>query len=541
MLRIICKIKRFNASFIVSCKHFCSLVNATKKTETITQHDLFFDVTKVSKLHSLLQFCAKNRESIKGKACHGQVIRLGLETDTLTSNMLMNVYSKCGLIRSACKVFDGMPGRSMVSWNTMIGTCVQNGEEEKAIEIFLEMQREGSPCSEFTVSSVICACAAKGGVFLCRQLHAFAIKAVMDANVFVGTALLDVYAKSGLIEEASCVFEGMPERSDVTWSSMVAGYVQNELYEEGLVLFARGKEMGLEYNQFMISSVIRACAGLASLIEGRHVHAIVCRTGFGPNNFVASALVDMYAKCGSIKEAYVVFCDIERKNVVLWNVMISGFAKHACFLEVMNLFEEMQQMGMHPDEVTYASVLSACNHVGLVDKGRSYFELMTREHHLSPNAIHYSCMVDILGRGGPVREAHELMTRMPFAATASMWGSLLASCRIHGNLELAEIAAKKLFEMEPDSGGNYVLLANTYAASKKWEEAAKARKFLKEIEVMKERGKSWIEIKDKVHIFMSDERTHPRITDIYLELDNLLEEMTKVGNKAESDCDLHDL
>ncbi|KAL3579490.1 hypothetical protein D5086_020994 [Populus alba] len=298
------------------------------------------------------------------------------------------------------------------------------------------MQREGSPCSEFTVSSVVCACAAKGDVFFCRQLHAFAIKAVVDADVFVGTALIDVYAKCGSIEEASCVFEGMTERNDVTWSSIVAGFVQNELYEEGLVLFARGKEMGLENNQFMISSVIRACAGLAALIEGRQVHAIVCRTGFGPNNFVVSALVDM---------------------------------------------------------------------------------------------------------GGLVHEAHELMTKMPFAAAASMWGSLLASCRIHGNLELAEIAAKNLFEMEPDRGGNYVLLANTYAASKKWEEAANARKSLKGSEILKERGKSWIEIKDKVHTFMAGERTHPRITDIYLELNNLLEEMTKLVNEAETDFDLHDL
>lgn len=540
-VRIICSKKRFGGNFIVCCKNFCSFGNATKKPEMITEQDFFFDATKVLKLHSLLQFCAKNREPITGKVCHGQVIRLGLETDTLTSNMLMTMYSKCGLIRRACKVFDEIPERSMVSWNIMIGTCVQNGEEEKAIDIFLEMQREGIPCSEFTISSAVCACAAKGDVFFCMQLHALAVKAVVDADVFVGTALLDVYAKCGSIEEAICVFEGMPERSDVTWSSLVAGFVQNELHEEGLVLFARGKEMGLENNQFMISSVIRACAGRAALIEGRQVHAIVCRTGFGLNNFVASALVDMYAKCGSIEESYALFCNIERKNVVLWNAMISGFARHACSSEVMNLFEEMQHAGVQPDEVTYVALLSACVHGGLVDKGRSYFDLMTREHHVSPNVLHYSCMVDLLGRGGLVHEARELMTKMPFAATASMWGSLLASCRIHGELELAEIAAKNLFEMEPDRGGNYVLLANTYAAGKKWEEAAKARKSLKGSEILKERGESWIEIKDKVHTFMAGERTHPRITDLYLELNNLLEEMSKLVNKAETDFALHDL
>ncbi|XP_065871339.1 pentatricopeptide repeat-containing protein At5g04780, mitochondrial [Euphorbia lathyris] len=493
-------------------------------------------------LHSLIQLCAKGRQPIKGKACHAQVITLfGLKSDTLTSNMLINMYAKTELLDSARKLFDQMPDRTLVSWNTMITAYAKNGEEQKALLLFLEMQREGNPFTEFTLTSVVCASSAKKDSYVCKQLHASAVKALVDTNSFVGTALLDFYAKTGLIQDAIRIFESIPERSDVTWSSMVAGYVKNELFEEALALVfsSEAQPLGLLCNHFIISSVISACAGLATLIEGKQLHSIVCKSGFASNNYVASSLADMYAKCGSVKEAYATFVDAEGTNLVLWNVMISAFAKHSHSLEVMILFEKMQQVGLRPDEVTYVAILSACSHSGLVDTGRSYFNLMRTQHNILPNVVHYSCMVDILYRAGLTNEAHELMKNMPFPATASMWGSVLASCRNHRSLELAETAAKILFEMEPDNAGNYVLLSNAYAASEKWKEVAKTRKLMKENEVRKEKGKSWIEIKNTVHTFMAGEQMHPRTADIYVELDKLLEEMEKLGYKCETEYELH--
>lgn len=519
-----------------------SALTAIAKPETTTPENVFLvGTTKVLNLHALLQTCARKRAAMEGMACHGHIVTVGLQPDTLTSNMLINFYSKCGLIDSSRHVFDGMPERTIVSWNTMIGTYTQNGNDEEALILFKKMQNEGTPFSEFTVSSVLCACATKFAVFECRQLHAFALKTAMDSNVFVGTALLDVYAKCGLLNDASLVFEGMPEKSEVTWSSMVAGYVQNELYEEAMVLFRRAQIMGLEHNKFTISSVLSACAGLAALIEGNQVHSVLIKTGFGSNIFVASSLIDVYAKCGSIKDAYIVFASVEMKNIVLWNAMISGFSKHACSLEVMILFEKLQQMGMCPNELTYISVLSVCSHMGLVKEGRRYFDRMIKEHNMAPNVFHYSCMVDILSRAGLVFEAMDIIQHMPFVATASMWGSLLSSCRIHGNLELAEIAAKNLFEIEPDNAGNHVLLSNIYAANKRWDEVAKSRKLLKDSEAKKERGKSWIEIKDKVHTFMVGERNHPRIAEIYSKLEDLVEEMKRVGYRVEIKHDHHDV
>lgn len=497
--------------------------------------------TQLSILQDLLQRCARKGEPLEGKACHGQIVRFGLQTDTLTSNMLINMYSKCGFVDCARMVFDEMPMRSSVSWSTMIGSYTQIGDKEEAVGLFKQMQREGAEVDGFTVAGVLCACAAKLAMFECKQLHAFALKTATHSNAFVGTALLGVYARSGFTGDSCQVFESMPERSDVTWSSMIVGYVQNELYEEALKLFRESRKMGVEDNQFTMSSVLSACAGLAALIEGKQMHATILKCGFDSNIFVASTLIDTYARCGIIEEAYIVFSSVEDKNVVVWNTMISGFSRHARSMEAMISFEKMQQMGMCPNEVTYVAVLSACAHKGLVEKGRRYFERMTKEHNLSPNVFHYSCMVDVLGRAGLIHEAKGLMDKMPFEATASMWGSLLASCRVHGNIEVAEVAATHLFEIEPDNAGNHVLLSDTYAAKKRWPEVIRARKFLKESAAKKERGKSWIEVKDQVHTFNVGERSHPRIVEICSRLEDLLQEMEKLDYRVDTKHDLHDV
>lgn len=496
---------------------------------------------EVLNLQNLLQRCARNKAAKEGKVLHGLAIQAGLQSETRMSNIIINMYSKCGLINSACLVFNRMPQRSIVSWNTMIGAHTQHGQEEEALKLFMKMLREGTPPSEFTLSSILCTCASNSAACESKQLHAFALKNAMDFNVFVGTALLDVYAKCNLFKDARWVFDSMPEKSAVTWSSMVAGCVQNNLHEEALMLFHRIQTMGLEHTQFTLSAVISACASLAALIEGNQVHVVLVKTGLGSNIFVVASLIDMYAKSGSIEEAYSVFSDVEDKNVVLWNAMISGFSRHARSMEAMILFEKMQQMTTHPNEITYVSILSACSHMGLVETGQRYFDLMMRDHNVQPNVHHYACMVDLLGRAGMICEAKLLIESMPFNATASIWGSLLGSCRIHRNLEVAEVAAKHLFHIEPDNAGNHVLLSNIYAANKNWDKVAGSRKLLKDSGAKKEMGKSWIEVKERVYTFVVGEGNHPRIVEIYAKLDDLAGEAEKLNYKVETENDLHDV
>ncbi|CAF1696344.1 unnamed protein product [Brassica oleracea] len=470
--------------------HACSLSRNLSVLVTYEQDDCTLDryndefanrnVVQASDLIRILQLCARNGDVLEAKACHGKIIRLEMHEDVISlSNVLINSYSKCGFVELARKVFDGMRERSLVSWNTMIGLYTRNKMESEALNMFSEMRKDGVEFSEFTISTVLSAC---------------------------------------------------------------AGYVQNRSYEEALLLYRRGQRMSLEQNQFTLSSVICACSNLAALIEGKQMHAVIHKTGYASNVFVASSVVDMYAKCGSLRESYIIFSEVgENKNIELWNTIISGFAKHARPKEVMILFEKMQQDGMRPNEVTFSSLLSVCAHTGLVEEGRRFFRFMTSKYGVSPNVVHYSCMVDVLGRAGLLSEAYELIKSIPFDPTASIWGSLLASCRVYKNLELAEVAAEKLFELEPENAGNHVLLSNIYAANNHWEDIVKSRKFLRDSEVKKVRGKSWIEIKDKVHIFSVGESGHSRIREICLKLDSLVIELRKFGYKPRVEHELHDV
>ncbi|KAG6418663.1 hypothetical protein SASPL_120867 [Salvia splendens] len=377
--------------------------------------------------------------------------------------MLINFYSNCGAVDHARKVFDQMRLRSVVSLNTMIGTYTQNGNGEAALSLFAWMLREGSEFSEFTLSSVLCACASNFLPFESKQLHALVVKSSMESNAFVGTTLLDVYAKCRFINDTLHVFEAIPEKSAVTWSSMMAGFMQNDLYKEALRLFLAAQRNGVEMNIFMISSVLLSLCFLRSREE----------------------------KCDPLEHD------------------ISGFARHARPLEAMMLFEKMQQAFLYPSEVTYVSILSASTHMGLAEKGWRRID-----------------------------EAKDMIEKMPFEATASMWGSLLATCRVYKNVE---VAARKFFKIEPNNAGNLVLLSNVYAASGRWDDVASARKLLKSSEVKKKKGKSWIEIKDSVHSFMVGERSHPWMGEIYARLDDLLEEMEKSGFRGQVEHDLHDV
>ncbi|KAL6906108.1 hypothetical protein ACP4OV_003709 [Aristida adscensionis] len=443
-------------------------------------------------LRELLQHCAERRSLLVGKGCHGLAIHFGLVTDTITGNILINLYTKCGQNGCARRVFDAMPVRSVVSWNTMIAGYTRNGEDVQALMLFSMMHREGTQMSEFTLSSTLCACAAKYAIIECKQLHTIAIKLALDSNSFVSTAVLDVYAKCNMIKDAYWVFQKMPEKTGVTWSSLFAGLVQNGLYEEAWRLFQNSQREGIQLTEFTISSMLSTCSSLALIIEGTQLHAVIVKYGFHGNFFVASSLVDVYARCGQIDKAYALFANMEHKNVVLWNAMISSFTRHGHTWEVMILFEKMRQVGIFPNEVTYLSMLAVCNHAGLVEEARHYFSLLISDQTVEPNVLHYSCMVDVLGRCGKTDEAWEWIRQMPFEPTVSMWGSLLGSCRKYGHVRLARIAAEQLFQLEPENGGNHILLSDVYAASGNWENAVLARKYLKDSGARKDMGRSWV-------------------------------------------------
>ncbi|XP_059074044.1 pentatricopeptide repeat-containing protein At3g24000, mitochondrial isoform X2 [Cryptomeria japonica] len=522
--------------------------------------------------NTLLQNCINWGFLEEGKRVHEHMIKCGFKPVKFIGNQLLNLYAKLGSLEDACKVFDKMRKRNTVSWTSLIGVYAQNGCEEEAFRLYVEMLGEGKTTNQFTFGTVLSALAGLGGLQEGKIVHGQVVKTGFDSNVFVGTALLDFYFKCGRIEFACKVFETMPEKNMVSWNAMIAGYAKNNHIEdarqvfdrmpdrnptswsaiiagyaqngqgdEAISLFCQMQLEGLKPCCRIYASVVRACASLAALESGRQIHTHIIKSQSQLNVFVGSALVDMYAKCGITNDAWRVFEEIPLRNVVTWNAMIAGYVQNGFAGRALEVYEQMEQMNVKPDNVTFACVLYACSHLGFVDEGRHYFESMSRNHNIWPEHAHYVCMVDLLGRAGLLSEAEEFIHRMPILPSALVWLKLLTSCKTHGNVEIGQRAFFHIVELEPQNSSAYVLLTNIYAAAGNWDYASKLRKLMGDMEMKKETGFSWIGIKNKVHTFVASDRSHPLTEEIYAKLETLSEQIRENGYVPDTNFVLQDV
>ena len=328
------------------------------------------------------------------------------------------------------------------------------------------------------------------------------VKSGFQADVFVETALVDMYAKCGCIGTARYIFDKMSERNVVSWSAIIAGYTQNGEVNEALRLLHQMQLTGVKPNSTTMVSVLSACVLLGALQQGMFFHAYILTSGFGFDSSVVSALINMYAKCGDIVSARQIFDRMSDKNIVSWNAMIAGYGMHGYGQDALILFSQMQQRCMEPNAITFISVLSACSHAGLVDEGWHYFHCMTQDYCITPRAEHYRCMVDLLGRAGHLDEALHFISKMHLQPDTGIWGTLLGACSIHCNVHIGEHVADYLLELDPENIGHYVLLSNLYAAAGRWGDVVKVRTMIKVRGLKKTPGHSWIEINNKVHAFL---------------------------------------
>jgi pentatricopeptide repeat protein len=417
----------------------------------------------------------------------------------------------------------------------------QGGHAVAAVKLFDQILQLGMMPNQSTFSNLLRACASLATLEQCEQVHSHIIKCGIELDIFMGNALVDAYSKCKSIENARQIFDHMSEIDVVTCTSMIAGYTQSGHGEKALELSWNMHCKGMELDQFAFSSALNACAGLSALEQGKQFHAHVFKVGYESDVFAGNALINMYAKCGSIEDACQTFYRIPERDVVSWTAVIAGCAHHGRGHEALHLFEQMLQVGIKPNNITLISVLSACNHAGLVDEACLYFESMIRDHGIEPGVEHYACLVDILGRTGQLDEAERLVNEMPFEPNASVWGSLLASSRTHGNTELGRRAAEHLFDLEPKGSGTHVLLANMYASAGRWEDVAKVRRMMKEGGIKKEPGCSWIEVKNTVHTFVADDTSHPQVEEIYAILERLMGQIEEVGYVPKTEFVLHDI
>ncbi|KAA8529736.1 hypothetical protein F0562_034164 [Nyssa sinensis] len=337
---------------------------------------------------------------------------------------------------------------------------------------------------------------------------------MFERNVVSWTAMVSGYTRLGEMGNAILVFEEMPERDVPSWNAIIAGCTQNGLFTEAISLFRRmiifkegEANRANRPNRVTVVCALSACGHTGMLQLGKCIHGYIYRNSLGPCSFISNALVDMYGKCGSLKEARKVFDKTTERSLTSWNSMINCFALHGQSESAISVFKEMMQHvdDMKPDGITFVGLLNACTHGGLVEHGRFYFSLMTRDYMVEPQIEHYGCLIDLLGRAGRFEEAMEVVRGMRIPPDEVVWGSLLNGCKIHGRTDLAEFAVKKLIEIDPHNGGYGIMLANVYGELGKWDEVRKVRKMLKEQNAYKTPGCSWIEVDNQVRYFQAAE------------------------------------
>ncbi|TKY74167.1 Pentatricopeptide repeat-containing protein [Spatholobus suberectus] len=451
----------------------------------------------------LLKACASLSFLHSGKALHAESIKAGSESDLFIGTALLATYAKCGVVRDARNLFDTLPKRNVVTWNAMISGYLRNGDTESASLVFEEMQGK----TQVTWSQMIGGFARNGDIATARRLfdevpHAlkdvvtwtvmvdgYARKGEMEAarevfemmperNCFVWSSMIYGYCKKGNVTEAEAVFNRVPVRNLEIWNSMIAGYVQNGFGEKALQAFEGMGDEGFEPDEFTVVSVLSACAQLGRLDVGKQIHHMIEDKGIAVNPFVLSGLVDMYAKCGDLVHARLVFEGFAERNIFCWNAMISGFAINGKCREVLEFFGRMEDSNIRPDGITFLSVLSACAHGGLASEALEVISKM-EAYGIDMDIKHYGCMVDLLGRDGRLKDAYDLIVRTPVKPNDIVLGALLGACRIHSDMNMAEQVMKLIGDDSVTAANSHnVLLSNIYAASEKWEKAERMRRIM---------------------------------------------------------------
>ncbi|KAK0578299.1 hypothetical protein LWI29_008305 [Acer saccharum] len=492
-------------------------------------------------LSSALKACAGMGIKELGRQLHSSLIKMDVKWDYVVGGGLVDMYAKCDSMDDSRLVFDLIPEKDLVAWNALISGYSQNGEDREAVSLFPLMYREGVGFNHTTLSVVLKSIASLQAIDVCKQVHALSIKSGFESDNYVVNSLTDTYGKCGHVKDATTIFKEFPVVDLMAFTSMITAYVQDGQGEEALKLYLEMQDREIKPDSFVCSSLLNACANLSAYEQGKQVHVHLIKLGFMSDTFAGNSLVNMYAKCGSIDDADRAFSEIPVRGIVSWSAMIGGLAQHGHGKDALQLFNQMLKDGVSPNHITLVSVLCACNHAGLVNEAKQYFQSMEKLFGIQPMQEHYACMIDLLGRAGKLDEAMELLNTMPFQANASVWGALLGAARIHKNIELGQHAAEMLFALEPNKSGTHVLLANIYASVGMWENVAMARRLMKDSKVKKEPAMSWVEVKDKVYTFIVGDRSHARTDEIYAKLDELRDLLNKAGYVPMVEIDLHDV
>ncbi|RYR21903.1 hypothetical protein Ahy_B03g067195 isoform A [Arachis hypogaea] len=476
---------------------------------------------------NLIQACIRTKSVSLGKQLHSLIITSGCSSDKFVSNHLLNLYSKFGEFRaavllfdrmptrntmscnimikahlemgsfeSAKKMFDEMPERNVATWNAMVTGLAKFEMNEESLFLFSQMNELGFMPDEYSLGSVLRGCAHLTALFAGRQVHAYVMKSGFESNLVVTCSLAHMYIKAGSLSEGERLIRLMPNCNVVAWNTLMSGKAQNGCFEGVLDQYCLMKK-------------------LATLGQGKQIHAEAIKAGASSIVDVVSSLVSMYSRCGSLQDSVKAFSEGKQRDIVLWSSMISAYGFHGQGEEAIKLFNGMEQENLPGNEVTFLSLLYACKH--------------------------YNCVVDLLGRSGCLEDAEAMIRSMPMEPDAIIWKTLLSACKIHKNAEMAKRVAKEVLRIDPQDSASYILLANIHASANKWQDVSEVRKAMRGKMLKKEPGISWVEIKNQVHQFCLDDKSHPQSAEINRYLDELTSEMKMRGYVPDTSSVTHDM
>lgn len=495
-----------------------------------------------------------------GKSMHAHICKFGFEINEFVQHALIHAYCLCGQVDMARGVFDLSAKSDILIWNAMISGYNRSKQFGESRKIFYAMEEKQLQPTSVTLVSVISALSQLKDLDTGNRLHQYIKDYKVQSNLVLDNALIDLYAGSGKMDVALGLFHGikhkdviswttivkgfinigqvdvarkffdqMPERDNISWTAMIDGYVQENRFKDVLMLFREMQAAKIPTDEFTMVSILTACAHLGALELGEWIKAYIDKHKIKVDIHLGNAVIDMYFKCGNVEKAIMMFSQMPCRDKFTWTAMIIGLATNGHETEALDMFFEMLRASETPDEVTYIGVLSACTHMGMVDEGKSFFASMASQHGIQPNVTHYGCMVDLLGRAGRLKEAYEVIKNMPMKSNSIVWGALLGACRIHKDVQMAEIAAQQLLQLEPGNGAVYVLLCNIYAACNKWDNLRETRRIMIDRGIKKTPGCSLIEMHGIVHEFVAGDQSHPQSKNICSKLAELIEELKFSG------------
>ncbi|XP_052179908.1 pentatricopeptide repeat-containing protein At4g21065-like [Diospyros lotus] len=478
---------------------------------------------------ALLLTCASSKYKLR--QIHAFSIRhwVPLSSPDMGKHLIFRLVSLSGSMAYAHQIFTQIQSPNIFTWNTMIRGYAESENPSPGLHVYREMRVNSIEPDTHTYPFLLKAVAKILNVREGEKVHSVAVRNGFDSSVFVQNTLVHMYAACGHAESAHKVFELMPDRNLVTWNSVINGFALNGRPNEALTLYREMGLDGVEPDGFTMVSLLTACAELGALALGRRTHVFMLKVGLNENSHAANALLDLYAKCGSIREARKVFDEMEDRSVVSWNSLIVGLAVNGFGKAALELFKDLERHGLVPTEITFIGVLYACSHCGMVNEGFAYFRRMTEEFGIMPRVEHHGCMVDLLGRAGLLKRAYEYVQSMPMQPNAVIWRTLLGACTMHGDLALGETARARLLQLEPKHSGDYVLLSNLYASEQRWTDVQNVRRSMLKEGVKKTPGYSLVELGNCVYEFVIGDKSHSQSAEIYAMLEQIVKLLKSEG------------